>query len=85
MTLFINPEDRKTVDELRIMLAQITVDMTEVFTHDANSQKKKTAVLVELAGMRKTMDALGLTHSMSAGNGNARGGMTAIEFLGVRV
>ena len=82
MTLYISPEDQKTVDSLRIALSQAGVDLTEVFTHDVNSQKKRSSVLEQLDQMRKQMDALGLVHTMAGKRDSKR---TVIEFLGTGI
>ena len=61
----LTPEDQQAVDDLRITLCQVTIDMTEVFTHDANSENKKTGVLMQLAEMRAIMDRVGIVHTMA--------------------
>lgn len=85
MTVFISPEDQKKVDELRIALSMAAVDMTEIYTHDVNSRKKKAAVGAQLDYIRKRLDELGITHTIARTQDNARTHNSMIEFFGARV
>ncbi len=85
MTVYISQQDQKEVDRLRIALSQAAVDMTEVFTHDVNSHRKKAAVLQQLSEIGKTMDQLGLTHTVARKIDNVRTHKTTVEFFGVQV
>lgn len=71
MAIYVNPEDQKKLDSLRIALSVTTIDLTEVKANDPVSQAKKNAVIKGLAAIRKNLDDLGLVHTIQKGQQRA--------------
>jgi hypothetical protein len=63
MTIAIHETDQKLVNQLRIDLAQASVYMAEVQTHDFESHQVKEKAIQSLRTVRDTMDQLGIKHS----------------------
>lgn len=63
MTVFIETGDQAEVNRLRIDLAQATIDMAEVHTHDLNSRQAKEKAIEGLRKIRQALDGLGIRHS----------------------
>ena len=56
-------EKQKQVDRLRIDLAQVIMDLTQVHTHDLNSHQAKEKAFEGLRNIRQALDLLGIVHS----------------------
>lgn len=63
MAILLSSEDQKAVDEVRIELAQVGVDLAEIKVHDLNSRKLKDRMHAALRDIRARMDKLGLMHA----------------------
>jgi hypothetical protein len=63
MTFFIEPMNQQQVNQLRIDLAQATIDLAEVKVHDTESRRIKERSIENLRRVRDALDRLGIQHS----------------------
>jgi predicted metalloenzyme YecM len=62
MSVFIESMDQLQVNQLRIDLAQATIDLAEVKVHDINSRQAKEKSIENLRRVRQALDRLGICH-----------------------
>jgi hypothetical protein len=63
MGILIGSEDQKSVNLLRIDLAQVTMDLVEIQVQDIHSRHAKEVAIERLRSIKSRMDALGIQHS----------------------
>ena len=61
--IILSDENQAEVNQLRISLAQATIDMAEVDTQDLNSHQYKERVIAGLRKISRGLDQLGVVHS----------------------
>lgn len=72
MTLFIDPTNQQQINQLRIDLAQATIDLAEVQVHDINSRHAKEKSIDNLRRVRDALDRLGIQHSATQRRNHGR-------------
>jgi hypothetical protein len=72
MSIFVDTLDQQQVNQLRIDLAQATMDLALVKVHDINSRQAKEKSIDGLRRVRNTLDRLGIQHSASRRQANGR-------------
>jgi hypothetical protein len=55
--------NQRAVNDLRIDLALVKIDLSEVFVHDDNSRQKKEKVYARIRHIDRLLDHMGLVHS----------------------
>ena len=70
--IFIDDTNQKQIDQLRIDLAQATMDLTGINTTDFNSRLSKQKSIESLRKVKTTLDQLGLVHSAALRCTNGR-------------
>lgn len=72
MRLFIDDSNQQQINQLRIDLAQATMDLSEVHTTDFNSRQAKEKSFESLRKVKNALDHLGLKHSAAQRCANGR-------------
>jgi hypothetical protein len=62
MTLLISEKDQQLVNQLRIDLAQVTIDLAAIEVADIESRSAKQSALDGLCQIKKALDFLGIRH-----------------------
>jgi hypothetical protein len=65
MSIFVDTVDQQQVNQLRIDLAQATIDLAAVNANDINSRQAKEKSIDGLRRVRDALDRLGIQHSAS--------------------
>ncbi|MBI5550717.1 MAG: hypothetical protein HY911_04355 [Desulfobacterales bacterium] len=65
MPLYVNSEDQKTVNEIRITLAQVLIDLGGIRVSDEYSHRTRSAMIGEMRKVNQMMDSIGMQHSFS--------------------
>ena len=63
MTFFIDPMNQQQVNQLRIDLAQASIELAQIKVHDLESRRIKEKSLENLRRVRDALDRLGIQHS----------------------
>jgi len=72
MNIFIDDSNQEKIDQIRIDLAQATMDLTGVNTTDFNSRLSKEKSMESLRKVKNALDGLGLKHSAAIRCENGR-------------
>ncbi|MDA8141068.1 MAG: hypothetical protein M0036_20680 [Desulfobacteraceae bacterium] len=65
MAVFVNSDDQKTVNEIRITMAQVMVDLGGIRVSDEYSHRQRSAMIGEMRKINHMMDSIGMQHSFS--------------------
>jgi hypothetical protein len=63
MSLFIDPMNQQQINQLRLDLAQASIDLAQVKVHDIESRRIKERSIENLRRVRDALDRLGIQHS----------------------